>query len=121
MPYRMIDVIADHTGAVVAGGVSSVGALAFAAGQVPVPAGLPPELAWAAVTFGPPLAWLSVRLLHVAFAYVRERRKQHAARHAMLIAAGKAIDDAEVVRQLDERDRFAALEAVLGPKSDGDK
>lgn len=115
---HVVNALADHAGAVVAGTTSSLGALAFAAGQVPLPPGVPPELAWAAITFGPPLAWAGVRLVGLAAAYVRERRRQHDARKQMLTDAGRSVDDPEVVRHLDASDRFAAWEAVLGPRKD---
>lgn len=118
MSHPVLSIIADHTGAVVAGAASSLGALAFAAGQVPVPPGISPELVWAAVTFGPPLAWFGVVVLKAAASYAITRRKRATARADMLRAAGRPVDDDEVERHLDSADRWSSVAAALGRADD---
>jgi len=118
---QIVNIVADHTGAVVAGATSTIGAAAFAAGQVPIPAGIPAELVWAAVTVGPPLTWLFVRGLSAVAAYHRERRKLAAARAQRLLDAGRPIDDDEVEAHLDRAERHSAWLAALGVARDGDE
>jgi hypothetical protein len=118
---QIVGIIADHTGAVVAGVTSTLGAAAYAAGQIPIPAGVPTELVWAAVTFGPPLTWLFVRGLSAVAAYHREKRKLAAARAQRLLDAGRAIDDDEVEAHLDRAEKHSAWLAALGAARDGDE
>ena len=114
MTAGIATVLADHTGAVVAGGASSLGALAFAAGQVPIPPGVPVEVVWAAVTFGPPLAWLGVAILRATASYHVTRRLRAQERADKLLAAGHAVDDDDVEKHLDAADRHASWASALG-------
>ena len=118
MTPGIASIVADHTGAVVAGATSSLGALAFAAGQVPVPAGVPVELVWAAVTFGPPLAWVFVAAMKATARYHVTRRLRSTERANKLIAAGHAVDDDDVERHLDAADDHASWADALGHVSD---
>jgi hypothetical protein len=117
MTPGIASVLADHTGAVVAGGASSLGALAFAAGQVPIPPGVPVEVVWAAVTFGPPLAWLGVAILRATASYHVTRRLRAQARADKLLEAGRPVDDDDVERHLDAADRHASWASALGQVS----
>jgi len=114
MTQGIVSTIADNTGAVVAGGASSLGALAFAAGQIPIPAGLPSELVWAAVTFGPPLAYFGIAILKATASYHVTRRLRAQERANKLLEAGHAVDDDDVERHLDAADHHASWASALG-------
>lgn len=114
MSLHLANIVADHTGAVVAGVTSTIGAAAFAAGQVPIPVGIPPELVWASLTFGPPAVWFGVAVLKATASYAVTRRRRSQARARMLIEAGRPVDDDEVERHLDAADRWASISSALG-------
>ena len=114
MLHSVTNILADHTGATVAGAASTLATVAYATGQLPIPAGIPPELVWLSVTFGFPLVWFGVTTLKVAATYAVTRRKQSTTRATILIDAGRRIDDDEVERHLDNADKWGALAAALG-------
>jgi hypothetical protein len=111
---HLANIVADHTGAVVAGVTSTLGAAAFAAGQVPIPLGVPPELVWASLTFGPPAVWFGIAVLKATASYAVTRRRRSQDRARLLIEAGHAVDDDEVERHLDAADRWASIGSALG-------
>ena len=65
----MYTTITNHLGAFAAASSSVVGAGLAVAGQVPVPAGVSPDLVALVLTIGPPLTWLAYRLLIGIAAY----------------------------------------------------
>ena len=114
MLHALTNILADHTGAAAAGTASTLATVAYATGQLPIPAGIPPELVWLSVTFGFPLVWGMVTAVKVGATYAVTRRKQADRRSRLLIDSGRSIDDDEVERHLDTADKWGALASALG-------
>lgn len=114
MLHALANILADHTGAAAAGTASTIGVVAYATGQLPIPAGIPPELVWISAVFGFPLMWGMVTAVKVGATYAVTRRKQAQRRSRLLIESGRAIDDDDVERHLDTEDKWGALASALG-------
>lgn len=125
MTNHLINLIADHTGAFVAGTTSVLASVAMLAGQVPIPPGVDPNLVWLALLIGPTAAWLGTRLLSAAGAYF-QRLKLHAdadaARAQALLDDGDKSNDAPAVLRLEAaRARAARMDAFAAAFSAAEK